>query len=197
MKGAIVCVVLLLATLVTTRVDAGVSFSEKSLAKVSLVTLNRETKLTFQPSSNEGFVVVAIHDCTLLIDGKSTILKAGDYARLPGKQSLGLAESGPMTMPIVLAEIVSAQQPLTINATTLAPNGVLEDASDWNSTLLIAISPLQLRDVRDLAEGGEPRKSGPQRKIELQQGQTVWLQEGIHRVRNAGSSEARFVTIEW
>jgi hypothetical protein len=187
----------LFATLFATRLDAGVSVSVKSLAKVSSVTLNGETKLSFQPSSNEGFVVVAIQDCALLINGKSTTLRAGDYTRVPGKQSLELVQSGPITVPIVLVEIVSAQQPLTINATTLAPNGVLEDASDRNSTLLVAIDPLLLRDVRDLAEEGEPWKSSPQRKIELQKGQTVWLKKGIHRVRNAGSSEARFVTIEW
>jgi hypothetical protein len=96
-----------------------------------------------------------------------------------------------------LVEVVSARQPLTIEATTLAPNQELEDASDRNSTLLVAIAPLRLRDVSDLAEEGVPWKAGPQRRIELQKGETAWLNKGMHRVRNAGNSVARFVTIEW
>ncbi len=197
MKRAIVCIALSLLALVSTRVEASASTSEKDLAKVSLVRLNRETKLNLQATYDAGFVLVAIQDCIIQINGTSTNLKAGDYKTISGKRGLEIAQSGLITIPLVLVEVISARQPLTIEATKLAPNQELEDASDRNSTLLVAIAPLQLRDVKDLADEGEPWKSGPRRKIELQKGETAWLKEGMHRMRNEGSCVAWFVTIEW
>jgi hypothetical protein len=197
MKRAIVCIALSLTLLVSAGVEASVPISEKDLAKVSLVRLDRETKLKFQATSDEGFVLVAIQDCVIQINGTSTSLKTGDYKTVSGKRGLEIAQSGLITIPLVLVEVVSARQPLTIEATTLAPNQELEDASDRNSTLLVAIAPLRLRDVSDLAEEGAPWKASPQRKIELQKGQTAWLKEGMHRVRNMGNSAARFIIIEW
>ena len=153
--------------------------------------------MNFQATSDEGFVLVAIQDCVIQINGTSINLKAGDYKTISGKRGLEIAQSGLITIPLVLVEVVSARQPLTIEATTLAPNQELEDASDRNSTLLVAVAPLRLRDVSDLAEEGAPWKASPQRKIELQKGQTAWLKEGMHRVRNMGNSAARFIIIEW
>lgn len=133
----------------------------------------------------------------MLIDGQSTTLKAGDYKKIPGTQSLELAQSGLTTVPFVLIKVVAATQSLTIEATTLARNQELEDASDRNATLLVAITSLRLHDVRNLADEGEHWKSGPQRTIELQQGQTVWLMQGMHRLRNSGNTATQFVTVEW
>jgi hypothetical protein len=48
-----------------------------------------------------------------------------------------------------------------------------------------------------MAEEGKPWKAGPQRRLELQKGETAWLKEGMHRMRNLGNSAARFITIEW
>jgi hypothetical protein len=197
MKGTLVCIALSLSALVSTRVEAITPTSEKDFAKVSLVQLNRETKLNFQATSDEGFVLVAIQACIIQINGTSTNLKAGDYRTISGKRSLEIAQSGPITIPLVLVEVVFARQPLTIEAAILAPNQELEDASERNATLLVAIAPLRLRDVRDLAGEGDPWKSGPQRKIELQKGETAWLKEGMYRIHNVGNSVARFITIEW
>jgi hypothetical protein len=197
MKRAIICIALPLSLLAAMGVEAKVSISEKDLAKVSLIGLDRETRLTLQATSEEGFVVIAIQDCVILINGTSIRLNAGDHKAVPGKRSLELAQSGLTPISLVLVEVVSAQQPLTIEAKTLAPGEGLEDASDRNSTLLIAIAPLRLRDVRNLAEEGEPWKTSPQRTIELQKGHTTWLKEGMHRVRNMGNSAARFIMIEW
>ncbi|HWW22355.1 MAG TPA: hypothetical protein VNY78_00575 [Edaphobacter sp.] len=195
MKKAILCA-LALSVFVSTKSGAAPLDSNSGLAKVSLIRLNRETKLSFQPISDQGFVLVAIRDCSLLIDGKSALLKAGDYQKIPGIQSLELSQSGPMPVPLVLIKVVSTIQPLTIETTTLARHQELVDASDRNTTLLIAIDPLRLRDVRDLADD-EPWKSGPQKTIELQEGQTAWLLRGVHRLRNSGKTATRFVTVEW
>jgi hypothetical protein len=196
LKKAIFCV-LALSVFVSTKSGARPLDSTSGLAKVSLIRLNRETKLSFQPISDQGFVLVAIRDCSVLIDGKSAILKAGDYQKIPRIHSLELSQSEPMPVPLVLIKVVATIQPLTIETTTLARHQELEDASDRNTTLLIAIDPLRLRDVRDLADEGEPWKSGPQKTIELQEGQTAWLPRGMHRLRNTGENGIRFVTVEW
>jgi hypothetical protein len=99
---------------------------------------------------------------------------------------LELAQSVLTTIPFVLIKVIAATQPLTVEATTLARNQELEDASDRNATLLVAITPLRLHDVRNLAGEGEHWKSGSQKTIELQQGHTVWLTQGMHRLRNSG-----------
>jgi hypothetical protein len=197
MKRTIVCIALSLSAFVSTRAEASSPTSEKHLAKVSLVQLNRETKLNFQATSDEGFVLVAIQNCVIQINGTSTNLKAGDYKTVSGERGVEISQSGLTTIPLVLVEVVYAHQPLTIGTTTLAPNQEMEDASDRNSTLLVAIAPLQLRDVKDLADEREPWKAGPQRKIELQKGETAWLKRGMHRIGNAGNSAAQFITIEW
>ncbi len=156
MKIAVVFIALFLSALVPTGIQASTPVSEKDLAKVSLFEVNRDTKLDLQTTSNEGFVVIATQDCLVLINGTSTPLKAGEYKRVSGKLNLELAQSGNISIPFFVVEILSARQPLTIEETTLAPNQRLEDASDRNSTLLLAIVPLRLSDVRDLANEGEP-----------------------------------------
>ena len=196
-KEAVLCVVLSLSILIPTVSWAGFSDSTSRLAEVSLIRLNQETKLSFQPISEQGFVLVAIRDCSVLIDGRSTLLKAGDHKTISGRQSLELAQSGSTPVSLVLIKVVTATQPLTIETTTLARNQELEDASDRNTTLLIAIVPLRLSDVRDQADADEPWKSGSQKTIELQQGQTTWLMRGMHRLRNSGNTTIRFVTVEW
>jgi hypothetical protein len=196
LKKSILCA-LALSVFVSTKSGADMLGSNSGSTKVSLVRLNREAKSSFQPISDQGFVLVAIRDCSVLINGKSAILKAGDYQKIPGVQSLELSQSGPMPVPLVLIKVVTTIQPLTIETTTLARHQELVDASDRNTTLLIAIDPLRLRDVRDLADEDEPWKSGPQKTIELQEGQTAWLLRGMHRLRNSGKTATRFVTVEW
>jgi hypothetical protein len=196
-KEAILRIVLSLPVLVSTMSWAASSGSNSRLAEVSLITLNQETKLSFQSLSNQGFVLVAVRDCSVLIDGQSTTLKAGDYKKIPGTQSLELTQSGLTTVPFVLIKIVAATQPLTIEATTLARNQELEDTSGRNATLLVAITSLRLHDVRNLAGEGEHWKSSSQKIIELQQGHTVWLTQGMHRLRNSGNTATQFVTVEW
>lgn len=196
-KEAVLCVVLCLSILIPTVSWAGFLDSNSRLAEVSLITLNQARKMSFQPISEQGIVLVAIRDCSVLIDGQITPLKAGGHKTIPGQQRLELAQSDPTPVSLILIKVVTTTQPLTIETTTLARNHELEDASDRNTTLLIAIDPLRLRDVLDLAAPDGPWKSGSQKTIELEQGQTSWLRRGMHRLRNSGNNTVRFVTVEW
>ena len=171
--------------------------ANNNIAKVSLIELDAAAPTSFRASSDRGFVLVAIKDCSLLVDGERTKLKAGEYKAIPGRRTLELGRSETPNCPLVLIEIIAASQALTIEKTALGGHKEMEDASDRNSTLLIAISPLQIRDTRNLAEEDGPWKSGPQKSIELHEGQFTWLQRGVHRLRNSGNSTICFVTVEW
>jgi len=74
---------------------------------------------------------------------------------------------------------------------------VMEDASARGETLLVALTPLRLRDIIDNSDEDEPPNYGQPRSIELPVGKTTWLPPGMHQITNVGGSVARFVTIEW
>jgi hypothetical protein len=152
--------------------------------------------MVFEPN-HQRFVIVALTDCSVVIDGKMIVLKGGEFTEELGEVSLKLAPAGDTTPILVLVNILSSSQPLTIKSTKLEPQQQLEDASDRNRTLLIALSDLLLRDERDLAEEGEPWRSSPARRIRLRSGNVVWLRHGMHRVQNTGNASARYITIEW
>lgn len=98
---------------------------------------------------------------------------------------------------LALVEVVASSQTLTITSHSLAAHQELEDASDRNQTLIVALDSLEISDEHNLAAEGEPWKPSEIRVIRLQRGGTGWLNHGIHRVRNARSTIARFMTIEW
>ena len=98
---------------------------------------------------------------------------------------------------LALVEVVASSQALTVISRTLTAHQEFEDASSRNQTLVIALDSLQITDEQNLAPEGEPWKSSKTREVRLQRGETAWLNQGMHRVRNAGSTVARFITIEW
>lgn len=169
----------------------------KSLAEVSLIKLKPDVPISFQPSSDQGFIVVALQDCTVMLNEQKEILRTANFRRVRGKRILQLASSASTNASLVLITIKNTYQDLTIEDTVLTHRQELEDASDRNVSLLVAISPMQLRDVRDQNGEGESWKSSNPTIIKLSAGQTVWLPPGMHRFRNLGDSTAHFVTIEW
>lgn len=171
--------------------------SIKLLAEVSVIKLKLGAPMSFQPISDQGFIVVALQNCTVMIDGQKEVLRAADFRQIKGKRVLKLAGFSSVAASLVLITVKSAHQSLTIEDTILTPNEELEDASNRNLSLLIAISPLRLRDVRDQNGEDESWKSSSPSMIKLSAGQTAWLTPGMYRIRNLGDSSARFVTIEW
>lgn len=171
--------------------------SNSRLAEVSLVGLDQGSQLSFASVSDQGFVVVALRDCTLSVDDRSTTLKAGDYKKVTGIEPLHLRNSGLGSTSVVLIRVRSALQPLTIETTTLTHHQQLEDASDRNATLLVAVDSLQLSDQRDLADEGSPWKPSLEPPLNLKRGETAWIKAGMHRIRNRGTNAVRFVTVEW
>jgi len=76
---------------------------------------------------------------------------------------------------------------ITLAGTTLAAQQSFERTSFRNDSLIIAITPLEIRDTAGEA-GGE---------IVLPAGGVGWMKAGAHRLKNSGSREVRFVSIEF
>jgi len=165
--------------------------------KAALIMLPVNTPQEFHASSRHGFVLVALSDSDLLIDTQLIKVLAGASLKLAGKGVHTLRSLEPSALQIVLVRIDTAKQSLTISKTSLDPGGQSEDASDRNDTLVIALSSLTLRDVRDLGESDGPWKSAPPTTISVTPGHFFWLKPGMHRLTNLGRTKAGFVSIEW
>lgn len=172
--------------------DAKPNVLQRGIARISIVKLHRAVKL-----GNKNFIVVPLQDCAILINGQRTTLKRGDFREVNAGEDLSLSPLSAASPRLALIQVVASSQALTITSESLAAHEVMEDASDRNQTLVIALDRLEIRDETDLAGEGEPSKPGGMRVLRLQRGGTGWLNQGMHRVRNARSTVARFVTIEW
>jgi hypothetical protein len=190
------CTFFLLFLATTATLSAAPRDVKKPPAEASLLKLNPHTPDHFRSASTDGFVFVALQDCSILIAGGSATMHAGDFRRMDG-HTIDLANVSSIPVDLVLIRIDRTIQPLTIELGELNPSQQLEDASDRNDTLIVALIPVTLRDVRDLSAEDEAWKSAPATMIRIQAGKTAWLTPGMHRLRNLGATKARFITIEW
>lgn len=185
-------VAVLLASIIPWVCVANTTVLQRGIAKVSIVKLSHAIKF-----SHKNLIVVPLEDCAVLINGHRTALKEGEYKEFTAGYDLSLRPVSAANPRLALVEVVTSFQALTITSTSLAAHQDLEDASDRNQTLVVALDNLEIRDEQSLAAEGEPWKPSEIKIIRLQRGETGWLDHGKHRVRNAGSTVARFITIEW
>jgi len=184
----------LLFVIISSKGSASQRGSQDSFARVSLIRLSQAMKFKV---SHQGLVVVPIEDCSVFMNGRSVAFKRGDYKEFHSGDHVELSPAVSTHPQLVLVDVIESSQPLTILAENLAVHQELEDASDRNQTLMIALDTFQINDERDLASEGEPWKSSPTKPVELHPGQVTWLDHGMHHLRNAGNTVARFVTVEW
>jgi hypothetical protein len=160
--------------------------------------LRPHTPTHFPSQILKGFVVIALSDTAITINGAQKKWRVGDYQNLAGEDHLDIENNDEHDSNVLLVKIGALQQSLTIETTQLKPKQMLEDASDRNITLIVALSPLTLRDVRNLEhDEGRPWRPALPRNLSLQYGKTAWLVHGMHRLTNQGHANARFLTIEW
>jgi hypothetical protein len=171
--------------------------ANKKPAESRLITLEPHTPQQFRSTSNNGFVLIAFTNSSLLVNDQATTLRAGESHQVRGSQMLDIVNTSALPSELVLIKVDTASQGLTLLQERLDMHQELEDASDRNDTLVVALTPIALRDVRDLADEDEPWKSSAPRTIVLQQGGSAWLAPGMHRLVNVGKVKARFITIEW
>jgi hypothetical protein len=76
---------------------------------------------------------------------------------------------------------------VVVGGTTLASGQAFASAGNRGDTLLVAVSPLTLRD------DASPNTS----TMNLRAGEAVWIPAGLHKLRNLGATAARYVTLEF
>ena len=168
-----------------------------NLASIATITLNPQEHVSFFPLSHEGFVLISLGESTVQINGREDSLHLGDAKQLKGEEPLTLSNSLSSSAKFGLIKIKHSSQNLTITSTKLERGEELEDASDRNQTLLIAVTSLHLRDIRDMNDEDELSKPGKAAWLHLLKGQARWISPGMHRLRNFSEASVQFVTIEW
>jgi hypothetical protein len=169
----------------------------ESLARVSTLSVRPGEEVGLWPASDVGIVLIAVERCSVEVDGQPVALQARQRKFIHGKKEVHVSASKGSPVSFFAINVVHASQALTFDNMMLAPGEESEDASDQGVTLLIALTPLALRDSKDQAGEDEPSRPGAETTIELQRGQFAWLNSGIHRLHNAGASDAKFVLVEW
>ena len=171
--------------------------SYERLARVSVATLHGSKYLSIEPLSEIGVILLAVDDCTITVNGSPVALKSGERSFVHGRQTVHVDSSDTRPVLLVIVNVRTARQAQTFNRVELVPGNVMEDASARGETLLVALTPLRLRDIIYNSDEDEPPNYGQPRSIELPVGKTTWLPPGMHQITNVGGSVARFVTIEW
>lgn len=103
------------------------------------------------------------------------------------------AEDGsPARLIVVRPE--TTEQELTVGPFVFADG--LEDGSDRNWTLLVAITDSHFSDTRNLGDESEWVPGRPE-DIRMRAASVRRIRPGIHHFKNLGPSAARLVSIEW
>lgn len=186
-------------------------------ADVFAVHLPAASQVTVPASTEHGLVWVAITKGAVGPSGMNQEVAEGAMGCVKGKDSVTLRAPGDTAATFVVVDVLDAFQPLTLSTyatqvenpadpeiclqsidEALAPGQILQQHSDQNDTLIVAIRPVKLRDVwnlsQDESEGWRPSKPVT---IQLSSGAVQWTRTGIHQFRNLGTIPAHFVRIEW
>jgi hypothetical protein len=173
--------------------------SDTAKAQVVLVQVSQRLPYSLLGGEPGGAVWVALEDDVLVTEKRAGTVRrvtAGvAKAVAPGEQ-VEFSGPGQRTCQIVVIKPRSAIQPLTVRTTILDAWQELQDASSANDTLVVAISPLRLRDVWNLGDESEWKPSKP-RLLALPAGAVVWIPSGMHHITNLLPRPAKLVTVEW
>jgi len=121
-------------------------------------------------------------------------VRAGEAAIVGSDEELQFHVESNSHARLVIVKPKMAHQELTVGPFVL--NSTIEDASDRNATLLVAVSGSRFRDTRNLGDESEWIPSKPD-IIMMNAGRVRWIRPGIHHFKNLGPVPARLVSIEW
>jgi hypothetical protein len=150
------------------------------------------------PQGQQGTVWAAVDPLVLTTDENgqqsSKRVDAGTSATVGSHQKVGFRTGNRSTVRLIVIKPKRTEQELTVSPFTLS--GSLEDASERNATLLIAISNSHFRDTRNLGDESEWKPDKPD-IITMRSGSVRWIRSGIHHFKNLGPNAAKLVSIEW
>jgi hypothetical protein len=121
-------------------------------------------------------------------------VRAGAANALPSGAEMQLLNESQSIARLIVVDVKAASQPLTIDSLSVPSS--LEDASDRNETLLVAVSPLQIRHTWNLGDESRWVPSKPD-VLRMSQGEVRWIRPGIHHFKNLLRRPADFVLLEW
>jgi len=167
-------------------------------ARVALIRVSDEAPYNLAAPEPNGAVWVALDDSAVVDsgDGGARKVLAGVPETLGARQKVIFAAQGDKVVRIIVVEPRKTQQPLTVETLALSAHQELQDASDRNDTLLIALSPLRLRDVWNVGDESDWKPSKP-RVLLMPTGAVTWLRSGMHHLTNLLGTDAKFLTLEW
>ena len=95
---------------------------------------------------------------------------------------------------LIIVKPKGQHQDLTVSH--FLASGSLEDASDRNATLLVAVTACRFRDTPNLSDESEWVPGKPI-IVAMKVGTVRWIRPGMHHFKNLGSIAAKLVSIEW
>jgi hypothetical protein len=149
-------------------------------------------------SSQAGSVWAAVDPVIVVTrkDGGETRkeVRSGGYGIVGSGEVLEFRATAALPSRLVFVMPKMPHQELTVGDFSL--NRSLEDASDRNATLLIALTDCRFSDTRNLGDESEwvPSKA---RVVVMRSGSVKWIGPGIHHFKNLGSTPTRLVSVEW
>lgn len=195
-RGLITMVLLSLASLCASSQQTHVLLNdEKALVTQIKVSPGETYSLTKDQGGN---VWVAI-DPVVLVTNKGGMqtrrrVRAGEAAIVGSDEELEFRVESNSRARLVIVKPKIADQELTVGPFVL--NSTIEDASDRNATLLVAVTDARFRDMRNLGDESEWIPSKPN-IIVMNYGSVRWIRPGIHHFKNLGPMAASLVSIEW
>jgi hypothetical protein len=165
-------------------------------AQVSRIQIQARNSQVIHPISGEGMILIALHDCDLSVNGEELVLRGGKFKAIRGSKALLVQALEPTSADFLVVNVRSADQALTVEASSLRGRQSLEDASDRNETLLVAISSVRPGDVWNIGAEDEWHPAKP-KWISLQAREFCWVRAGLNHFENRSGGVAQFITIEW
>jgi hypothetical protein len=128
--------------------------------------------------------------------GRSRIVANSDPCLIPEGKTATFESTSGHSVAVLFVNVLQEKQPLTVDKVVLGPGKEMEDASERNDTLLIAMSSVRLREVHNLAD--ESRWVPSKTKIlRLNQNTATGMRPGTYHLKNLLRTTCSFVSFEW
>jgi hypothetical protein len=164
---------------------------------VTSVEVNATSVFTL-PSDQPGTVWIAL-DSVILVKERSGVkgtrlVRAGYAAFIRPKEQVALPNGTVSSVRLIVVKPKNPTQALTLEH-FLTGDSEEEDASDRDTTLIVAASDCSFRYIRYVGE--EYAIRGKKKNVTLSAGEVIWIPPGMYNFKNLGPKPAKLVSIEF
>lgn len=192
-----------LLIMMLTQVVCGVTFAQHTHIllqdrKVLVTEIDLRSGERYSPPEDGLGAVWTVLDPALLITKKDGVqsskqIKPGDAETVGQEERLVFISQNGQRVRLITVKPKTPHQDLTVGP--FLTSSSLEDGSDRNATLLVAVSSSRFKDTRNLGDESEWVLSKPT-IVAMQAGSVRWIRPGIHHFKNLGPP-SKLVSIEW